>query len=233
MSIPTICGEQVFREVLPITSRTMARGRAVGITRNSYNQPSLHGDYLKQVEVEPADEDSVEQKQWEQPEDITGLPISSDEDDSGGHLSDDAATLLPPTVKSPRTGTGSDVKSLSPPTLQLFVPPSSISRKVFHSSKSLRSSSPIALSNPKKRNSNMTEGDTEDELPNLFKSRKQPKKQYGRNRNHQSLADEKTASDPDGKSLKAKMGVSTFRRPKGSIIVSKGMLVTIHRRILH
>lgn len=211
----------------------MARGRAVGITRNSYNQPSLHGDYLKQAEVEPVDEDSVEQEQWEQPDNVTVLPISSDEDDSGGHLPDDGAVLLPPTIKLPRTGTESDVESLSPPPLQLFVPPSSISRKVFHSSKSLRSSSPIALSNPKKRNSNMTEGDTEDELLNLFKSRKQPKKQYRRNRNHESLADEKTASDTDGKSLKAKKGVSTFRRPKGSIIVSKGMVVTIHRRILH
>lgn len=224
---------RVSRKCSQLHPRTMARGRAVGITRNSYNQSSLHGDYIRPVEVEPADEDSVEQKQWEQPEDILGLPISSDEDDSGGHLSDDAAALSPPTIKSPRTWTGSEVKSLPPPPPQLFVPLSSISRKVFHSSKSLRSSSPIAPSNPKKRNSNMTKGDTEDDLPKLFPSRKQPKKQYGRHRNHQSSEDEKTASDTDGKSLKAKKGVPTFRRPKGSIIVSKGMLVTVHRRILH
>lgn len=209
----------------------MARGRAVGITRSSYKQLSLHGDYLKQAQVEPADEESGEQKRWEQPEDVTGLPISSDEDDSCGHLSDDDAALSPPIIKSPRTETESDVKSLSPPPLQLFVPPSSIPRKMFHSIKSLESSA--ITSNSKKRNSNMTEGDTEDELPDLFRSRKQPKKQYGRNRNHPSLADEKTASDTDGKSLTAKMGGPTFRRPKGSIIVSKGMLLIIHRRILH
>lgn len=211
----------------------MARGRAVGITRRSYNQPSLHGDHLKEAEVEPADEESVEQKQWEQSEDVMGLPISSDEDGSGGHLSDDAAALEPPTIKSLRTEIESDVKSLSPPRSQLFVPPSSIPRKAFHSSKFVRSS-PLVLSNSKKRNNNMTEGDTEDELPHLFKSRKQPKKQYGRNRNHQSLADEKTDSDTDGTSLTAKKGGSTFRRPKSSsIIISKGMLLTIYRRILN
>lgn len=210
----------------------MARGRAVGITRSSYNQPSLHGDYLKQAEVESADEESVEQMQFDQPEDVTGLPISSDEDDSGGNLSDDAASLSPPTMKSRGSGTENHVKSPSPPPVQFLVPPSAIPRKVFHSGSSLRSS-PIALSNPKKRNSNMTEGDTEDELPDLFRSRKQPKKQYGKPRNKQSFADEKTASDTDGKSLAAMKGGPTFRRPKGSIMVSKGMLLIICRRIFH
>lgn len=224
---------QVFWKELPISSRIMARGRAVGITRSSHIQPSLHGDYLKQAEVESADEESVEQKQFDQPEeDVTGLPISSDEDDSGGHLSDDAAALSPPTMNTRETETENHVKSPSQPSVQFFVPPSTIARKVFHSSNSLGSSS-IALSNPKKRNSNMTEGDTDDELPDLFKPRKQPKKQYGRNRNNQSSADEKTASDTDGKSLAAKKGGPTFRRPKSSIIVSKGMLLIIRQRILH
>ena len=211
----------------------MARGRAVGITRSSFNQPSLHGDYLKQVEVESADEETVEQKQSDQPqEDVTGLPISSDEDDSDGHLSDDAAELLPPTTKPRRMETEKHAKSPSPPLVQFFVPPSAIPRKVFHSSNSLGSSS-IALSNSKKRNSNMTEGDTEDELPDLFKPRKQPKKQYSRNHHNQSSADEKTASDTDGKSLAAKKGGLTFRRPRGSITVSKGMLLIIRRRFLY
>lgn len=210
----------------------MARGRAVGITRSSFNQPSLHGDYLKQAEVESADEESVEQNQFDQPEDITGLPISSDEDDSGANLSDDAAAVSPPTMKSRGTETKNHVESLSPPPVQFSVPPSAILRKVFHSSNSL-GSSPITLSNPKKRNSNMTEGDTEDELPDLFRSRKQPKKQYGKTRNNQSFADEKTASDSDGKSLAAKKGGPTFRRPKGSIMVSKGMLLMIRWRVLH
>lgn len=202
------------------------------MTRRSYNQPSLHGEYLKQAEVEPADEEPVGQKKLEQPEDVTGLPISSDEYDSGGQLSDDAAPLSPPTIKSPGLGTEIYVRSPSSRPVQLFVPPSAIPRKQFHSSKSL-GSLPIALSNPKKRNSNMTEGDTEDELPDMFKSRKQPKKQYGRSHNYQSLADEKTASDTNDKSLAAKKGGSTFRRPKRSIMVSKGMPLIIHRRILH
>lgn len=207
----------------------MARGRAVGITRSSYNQLSLHGDYLKQAEVESADEESVEQMQFDQPEDVTGLPISSDEDDSGGNPS---PSLSPPTMKSRGTETKNQSKSPSPPPVQFLVPPSAIPRKVFHSGNSL-GSSPTEVSNPKKRNSNMTEGDTEDELPDLFRSRKQPKKQYGRNRNKQSFADEKTASDADGKSLAAMKGGPTFRRPKGSIMVSKGMLLIICRRILH
>lgn len=210
----------------------MARGRAVGITRNSYNQPSLHGDYLKQAEVESADEESVEQMQFDQPEDVTGLPISSDEDDSGGNPSDDAASLSPPTMESRGTETKNQSKSPSPPPVQFLVSPSAILRKAFHSGNSI-GSSPIAVSNPKKRNSNMTEGDTEDELPDLFRSRKQPKKQYGRSRNKQSFADEKTASDTDGKSLAAMKGVTTFRRPKGSMMVSKGMLLIICRRISH
>lgn len=208
----------------------------VGITRSSYNQPSLHGDYLKQADEELADEESVQQKHEEHAEDVTGLPISSDEDDSGDHLSDDATALSPPTMELPRTETANDVKSLSPPRSQLSVPPSSIPRKAFHSSKSL-GPSPLVLSNSKKRNSNMTEGDTEDELPDLFKSRKQsrkqPKKQYGRNRHHQPLEDERTASDTGGTSLTAKKGGPIFRRPKGSIIVSKGMLLIIHRRNLN
>lgn len=207
----------------------MARGRAVGITRSSLNQPSLHGDYLKQAEVESADEESVEHMQFDQPEDVTGLPISSDEDDSGGNLSDDAASLSPPTMKSRGTGRENHVKSPSPPSVHLLLPPSAIPRTVFHSGSSL-GSSPIALSNPKKRNSNMTEGDTEDELPDLFRLRKHPKKQYGKPRNKQSFADEKTASDTDGNSVTAMRGGPTFRRPKG---ISKGMLLIICRRILH
>lgn len=210
----------------------MARGRVVGITRSSYNQPSLHGDYLKQAEVESADEESVEQMQFGQPEDVTGLPISSDEYDSGGNLSNDAAALSPSTMKSRGSETKNHEKSPSPPPVQCFGPPSAIPRKTFHSGNSLRSS-PIVLSNPKKRNSNMTEGDTEDELPDLYRSRKQPKKQYGRNRNKQSFADEKTASDSDGKSLAATKGGPTFRRPKGSIMISKGMLLLTCWRTLH
>lgn len=209
----------------------MARGRAVGITRKSC-QPSLHGDYLKQAHVESADEESVEQIQNDLPEDVTGLPISSDEDDSGGNLSDDAASHSPPTIKSRGTQTENHAKSPSPPPIQFLVPPSAIPRKTFHSGSSL-GSSPIALSNPKKRNSNMTEGDTEDELPDSFRSRKQPKKQYGGHRNKQSFANEKRASDTDGKYLAAMKGCPTFRKPKGSIVVSKGMLLFICRRILH
>lgn len=208
----------------------MARGRAVGITRSSC-QPSLHGNYLKQADVDSADEESVGQMQYVLPEDVMGLPISSDEDESGGNLSDDAASLSPPTMKSGGTETKNHVKSPSPPPVQFFVPPSAILRKTFHSGSSLGSSS--ILSNPKKRNSNMTEGDTEDELPDSFRSRKQPKNQYGGHRYKESFANQKTASDTDSKSLAAMKGGPTFRRPKGSIMVSKGMLLIICRRILH